>query len=131
MPAAGRAETIVSHSTDTDRNAAVAPQRSDIEVALESVLDPELGMSVISLGLVYGVHIAGGTVRITMTLTARGCPLHEVMTDWVRTAVSRVIGVDRVEVIVTFDPPWTPDRIRAATPQRRSTADGRRSRTAT
>jgi metal-sulfur cluster biosynthetic enzyme len=69
-------------------------------------------MSIVALGLVYDVAMAGGSVRVTMTLTARGCPLHEVMADWVRTAIMRVAGVERVDVVVTFDPPWTPDRIR-------------------
>jgi metal-sulfur cluster biosynthetic enzyme len=47
-----------------------------------------------------------------MTLTTPGCPLHEVMTAWVRTALARVAGVEHVEVSLTFDPPWTPERIR-------------------
>jgi metal-sulfur cluster biosynthetic enzyme len=47
-----------------------------------------------------------------MTLTAQGCPLHEVMTDWVRAAVGGVPGVESVEVVLTFEPPWTPERIR-------------------
>src|SRR5688572_10162447 len=93
--------------------AAVAPTRADVDRALETVLDPELGMSVVALGLVYDVTISGGAVRVTMTLTAPGCPLHEVMTGWVRTAVMRVPGVEHVDVVLTFDPPWTPDRIRA------------------
>jgi metal-sulfur cluster biosynthetic enzyme len=46
-----------------------------------------------------------------MTLTAQGCPLHEVMPVWVREAVRRIPGVSRVEVALTFDPPWTPERI--------------------
>ena len=86
--------------------------RADIDVALDTVLDPELGMSVVALGLVYDVTISGGDVRVTMTLTAPGCPLHDVMTQWVRTAVARVPGVAAVDVVLTFDPPWTPDRIR-------------------
>jgi metal-sulfur cluster biosynthetic enzyme len=89
-----------------------APARADIEAALETVLDPELGMSVMELGLVYDVAIVAGAVRVTMTLTAHGCPLHEVMGDWVRRAVLRVPGVERVDVVLTFDPPWTPDRMR-------------------
>jgi radical SAM protein len=92
--------------------AAVAPARADIDAALETVLDPELGMSVMALGLVYDVAITAGAVRVTMTLTAQGCPLHEVMSEWVRTALMRVPGVRHVEVVLTFDPPWTPDRIR-------------------
>jgi len=84
----------------------------DLDAALETVFDPELGMSVVALGLVYDVTITGGIVRLTMTLTASGCPLHEVITEWVRAAVKRVPGVDHVEVVLTFDPPWTPDRMR-------------------
>jgi len=48
-----------------------------------------------------------------MTLTAPGCPLHDVMTDWVRAAVTAMPGVEGCEVTLTFDPPWSPDRIRA------------------
>jgi metal-sulfur cluster biosynthetic enzyme len=50
-------------------------------------------------------------VAITMTLTAQGCPLHEVMAGWVHDAVAKVPGVTDVDVTVTFDPPWTPDRM--------------------
>jgi metal-sulfur cluster biosynthetic enzyme len=77
------------------------------------VLDPELSLSVVDLGLIYGIAIAGRTVRITMTLTAPGCPLHGVMADWVRRAVLAVPGVQEVEVNLTFHPPWTPARIAA------------------
>jgi radical SAM protein with 4Fe4S-binding SPASM domain len=87
----------------------ITPER--ITQALRTVVDPELGLSVVELGLIYGIAIEGGAVRVTMTLTAAGCPLHEVMADWVRQAVLRVPGVERVDVAVTFDPPWTPDRI--------------------
>ena len=80
--------------------------------ALEDVYDPELGLSVIALGLVYGVDIADGGVRITMTLTTPDCPIHGAMLEWVRQAVLALPGVEDVRVIVTFDPPWTPDRMR-------------------
>jgi metal-sulfur cluster biosynthetic enzyme len=80
--------------------------------SLTSVLDPELGLSIVDLGLVYGVRIEGGRVDVTMTLTAPGCPLHDVLADWARAAVAAIPGVERCEVALTFDPPWTPDRIR-------------------
>jgi radical SAM protein with 4Fe4S-binding SPASM domain len=80
--------------------------------ALGTVFDPELGMSIVDLGLVYDVRVRDGAVAITMTLTAPGCPIHDVMPDWVRTAVLGVPGVERVEVALTFEPPWTPDRIK-------------------
>ena len=79
--------------------------------ALRAVVDPELGLSVVDLGLIYGVVVEGGTVRVTMTLTAPGCPLHGVMADWVRRAVFGMAGVEEVDVRLTFDPPWTPARI--------------------
>jgi AdoMet-dependent heme synthase len=81
--------------------------------ALRGVIDPELGRSIVDLGLVYGIDVAGGDVRITMTLTVAGCPLHDIMPEWVRTAVRAVPGVERVEVELTFDPPWTPERMTA------------------
>ena len=52
-------------------------------------------------------------VGVTMTLTAPGCPLHEVLADWVRRAVLGLAGVEQVDVTLTFDPPWTPARIAA------------------
>ena len=79
--------------------------------ALADVIDPELGMSIVALGLVYDVRIAGGTVEVTMTLTAPGCPLHDLMTEWVRGALAKLPGVEQVHVELTFDPPWTPDRM--------------------
>jgi metal-sulfur cluster biosynthetic enzyme len=91
----------------------VAPDVTPEQVteALRAVIDPELGLSVVDLGLIYGVAIEGGAVSVTMTLTAPGCPLHGVMADWVRRAVLRMRGVKAVDVRLTFDPPWTPARI--------------------
>lgn len=87
-----------------------------IERALEGVLDPELGLSVVELGMIYGVEVHDGHARIRMTLTAPGCPLREVMVDGVRAAALGVPGVERADVEVVFDPPWTPARMR--TPRR-------------
>ncbi|HZS33965.1 MAG TPA: TIGR04053 family radical SAM/SPASM domain-containing protein [Methylomirabilota bacterium] len=88
---------------------AVTPEA--VRAALRTVIDPELGLSVVELGLVYGLVVEGGTVRITMTLTAPGCPLHEVMPKWIAESVRPLPGVDAVHVAVVFDPPWTPARI--------------------
>ena len=82
--------------------------------ALRDVHDPELGLSVVALGLVYGIHVTEGCVRVTMTLTTPGCPIHDAMLQWVRQAVIAIPGVEDVEVVVTFDPPWTPDRMTPA-----------------
>jgi len=88
-----------------------AASREQVLEALGGVLDPELGMSVVELGLVYSIDIVNGAVTITMTLTAPGCPVHDVMPAWIRQAVMAVPGVLDVDVRITFDPPWTPERI--------------------
>lgn len=103
-----------SDATRASSPASAQVSVAQIREALRGVIDPEIGMSVVELGLIYGVAVDGGNVSITMTLTAAGCPLHEVMADWVREAIARVPGVERVDVHVTFDPPWTPDRIQRA-----------------
>jgi metal-sulfur cluster biosynthetic enzyme len=87
-----------------------------VTAALQEVLDPELGMSIVDLGLIYAVKIDDGRVRVTMTLTVPGCPIHDSMSEWVRQAVMKIPGTTEAEVVVTFDPPWTPDRI---SPERR------------
>lgn len=78
--------------------------------ALAGVVDPELGIDVVELGLIYGVEIDGDDVAVTMTLTTEGCPLHDVISDGVERAL-RAAGARRVDVEVTFDPPWDPNRI--------------------
>jgi radical SAM protein len=85
---------------------------AEVTAALCTVFDPELGMSIVDLGLVYDIEVTGGRVAVTMTLTAPGCSIHDVMPAWVREAVGRVPGVTGVDVTLTFDPPWSPDRIR-------------------
>lgn len=85
--------------------------------ALKTVYDPEIPVDVYELGLIYQVDYepptdeAGGEVAVLMTLTAPGCPVAGEMPGWVETAVRRVEGVDQVKVDMTFDPPWTPERM--------------------
>jgi len=79
--------------------------------ALEAVIDPELGLDVIHLGLVYEVHLASTSVTVTMTLTTPGCPLHGVIRQDVERRMEAVSGVRGVDVRLTWDPPWTPGRI--------------------
>jgi len=92
-------------------NSSMPVTGEQVVMALRDVADPELGMSVVDLGLVYAVLVEGGRVRVTMTLTAPGCPIHDSMSEWVRQAVMNVPGVTEAEVTVTFAPPWTPERI--------------------
>lgn len=106
QPAGGR---VIAGGSDPGEPPARVEQ---VERALDGVLDPELGMSVVALGMIYGIAVDGATVRIRMTLTAQGCPLHDVMLEGVRAAALTVPGVERAEVELVFDPPWTPDRIK-------------------
>lgn len=85
--------------------------RKEILRALRSVKDPELSISIVDLGLIYGVEIKGGTVKVVMTLTTPMCPLGPVIIDDVRKAVEGVPGVKGVDIQVVFDPPWAPERM--------------------
>ena len=84
----------------------------DIISALKTVYDPEIPADIFELGLIYKIDIEDDRmVRIDMTLTAPGCPVAGEMPGWVENAVGAVEGVSGVEVRMTFDPPWTPDRM--------------------
>jgi len=80
--------------------------------ALREVFDPELGTSIVDLGLVYNIEIDEGLIRVTMTMTTETCPLRDAMADWVRTAIEQIPGVLAAVVQFTFTPPWTPARIK-------------------
>jgi len=84
----------------------------DIIAALKTVYDPEIPADIYELGLVYKIDIEDDrSVKIDMTLTAPGCPVAGEMPGWVENAVGAVEGVSGVEVNMTFDPPWSPDRM--------------------
>lgn len=87
------------------------PRLATIWTALATVLDPELGLDIVTLGLVYGVDLDGSTARITHTLTTSGCPMERVITDGVRSAVSAVEGIDRVDTCIVWEPAWHPRMI--------------------
>lgn len=84
----------------------------DIVSALKTVYDPEIPADIYELGLIYKIDIEDNrAVKIDMTLTAPGCPVAGEMPGWVENAVGAVEGVSGVEVNMTFDPPWSPDRM--------------------
>lgn len=76
--------------------------------ALRQVMDPELGCNIVDLGLVYSTEIAADRVRVVMTLTTAGCPMHESLVEGVRTVLLSLPGVCTAEVEVVWDPPWNP-----------------------
>jgi metal-sulfur cluster biosynthetic enzyme len=79
--------------------------------ALRDVWDPELGLDVVSLGLVYGIEVVDGSVLVDMTLTTPGCPVAESLPTEARDALQRALPEHRIEVRVVWDPPWTPERL--------------------
>lgn len=85
--------------------------KTKIMEALEEVEDPELGVDIVNLGLVYGLDIEVGKVIVTMTLTSIGCPLAGTIVDHVKKAVNELDGVEDVEVNITFNPPWSRDKM--------------------
>ena len=79
--------------------------------ALTAVTDPEIGIDIVNLGLVYGTDIEGSHVKVRMTLTSMGCPATGLIEFQVKEAVGTVDGVENVTVEFTFDPAWSPDRM--------------------
>ncbi|HXH98241.1 MAG TPA: metal-sulfur cluster assembly factor [Gaiellaceae bacterium] len=82
-----------------------------VREALRGVIDPELGIDIVSLGLVYGVEVIGSQAFVRYTLTSMGCPVGPMIASEISQLASEVEGIDAVHAEVTFDPPWTPDRM--------------------
>jgi len=83
----------------------------DVQNALRKVKDPELNLDLVVLGLVYDIAIDDASVTATISLTSPMCPLAEQIVTDARSAIENVEGVESAEVKLTFDPPWTPDRM--------------------
>jgi metal-sulfur cluster biosynthetic enzyme len=75
---------------------------------LRQVIDPEIGCNIVDLGLVYSVALSDGAVKVAMTLTTPGCPMHESISWGVKNALLSLEGVTEVEVEIVWDPPWNP-----------------------
>jgi metal-sulfur cluster biosynthetic enzyme len=83
----------------------------DVTEALRQVYDPELGLDIVELGLLYDVQIAGGEVTVIYSLTSIGCPAGPLIQEQILEAVRELPGVEKVELQLTWDPPWTPERL--------------------
>jgi metal-sulfur cluster biosynthetic enzyme len=89
--------------------------RDDVLGALREVIDPELGLNIVDLGLVYRVEIENGRVHVTMTATSAACPLSGYLASAAETAVrQRVPEAEAVEVEMVWDPPWHPGMVSEA-----------------
>jgi metal-sulfur cluster biosynthetic enzyme len=87
------------------------PTQEEVVEALRQVEDPELGMDIVELGLFYDAQIDGPKVKVTYTLTSMGCPVGPMIEEDISRVVREVPGVEDVEAELTFDPPWTPERM--------------------
>ena len=84
------------------------PTQDDVLQALSTVIDPEIGLAVTDLGLIYDIQIEGGKVAVKMTLTTMGCPLASRLLQEAKDAVGRVQGATEARVELVWDPPWNP-----------------------
>lgn len=88
------------------------PTDLDVLRALRVVIDPELGIDVVSLGLVYETSREGDRARVVMTMTSPACPLGEMIVEDARTAVETMVpGVRHADIELVFEPPWSPERM--------------------
>ncbi len=85
------------------------PTKDEVVEALREVEDPELGMDIVELGLLYDVEVDGPKVKVTHSLTSMGCPAGPMIQDGIYDAAQRVPGVEDVEIELTWEPPWTPE----------------------
>ncbi len=108
------AENAETASPDADQGAPPVKEGTPAEgirEALREVQDPELGINIVDLGLVYDIEVDGPDARVTMTLTSPGCPAGGQILSGAKQAAESVDGVDEAEVNLVWKPFWTPDRI--------------------
>lgn len=111
------ARAEVGPGAQTGEESALPPEKleafgQELIAALKTVYDPEIPVDIYELGLIYKLDVAENLdVTVEMTLTAPGCPVAGEMPNMVRSALQGVPGVGEVTVNMTFDPPWTPDRM--------------------
>ncbi len=91
-----------------------AELKEQIVGVLKTVRDPEIPVDIHSMGLIYGIELDGGEVRIEMTLTTPNCPVAESLPNEVKEKVAALDGVDTVQVDLVWDPPWTVEKLSEA-----------------
>ena len=87
------------------------PTREEVVDALRVVEDPELGMDIVELGLLYDVEVEGPKVHVTFSLTSMGCPVGPMLEQQIKETVEAMPGVEEVEPELTWNPPWTPEKM--------------------
>ena len=87
------------------------PTKEEVVEALRQVEDPELGMDIVELGLMYDVEVDGPKVHVTYTLTSMGCPVGPMIQEQIQQVTAGVPGVEEVEAELTWNPPWSPEKM--------------------
>jgi metal-sulfur cluster biosynthetic enzyme len=88
------------------------PDDEAVREALRQVDDPEAGMNIVELGLVYGVDVSEDAVRVDMTMTTAACPMTDMITDQARNVIAAIVPEGTVvDIRLVWDPPWTPDKM--------------------
>ena len=87
------------------------PTKEDVQEALRQVEDPELGMDIVDLGLLYDVEVSGPRVKVLYSLTSMGSPAGPLIEQDIERVVAELPDVEAVDTELTFDPPWTPDKM--------------------
>jgi metal-sulfur cluster biosynthetic enzyme len=105
VPDGGAGATSVTGATG------VSPSVDDVMDALSNVIDPELGLDFVELGLIYGVEVDDGAVKVTFTLTTPGCPIGPQVTEQIEEFVGELDGVRVVDSEMVFMPPWSPEKM--------------------
>ena len=85
------------------------PSKEQVQEKIKSVFDPHIGVDIYSLGLIYNIKVENSNVIIDMTLTNPGCPMAKSIIGDVKQSVEKLEGIDKVEVTLVFDPPWSPN----------------------
>jgi metal-sulfur cluster biosynthetic enzyme len=87
------------------------PTREEVIEALRQVEDPELGMDIVDLGLLYDVEVEGPKVKVIHSLTSIGCPAGPMIQEDIDSVTRTIPGVDEVEIELVWEPAWTPDKM--------------------
>lgn len=106
-PAAGRGDSPVG----LERILGPGPSPADLLDALRRVVDPELGLGIVDLGLVYDARVEKGRAKIRMTTTTPACPIGAYLVEEIRWALLDLPDIVDVDLEITYDPPWSPDRM--------------------
>jgi metal-sulfur cluster biosynthetic enzyme len=103
---AGRWQAPAEHDVEGG-----APTAEQVTEALKVVVDPELGINVVDLGLIYDVEVEDEVVKVSYTLTSMGCPVGPLIEQQMQQILTTIPGIANVEAQLTFQPPWTPERM--------------------